>query len=108
MALDLDFSDVTVEDLDDWEEVVSTSIMLRAEKDAAKIDWDAIPPDKLILGTEALSYVSKPRLAKRVKHQELQNVTNCAASWHNYMEKQITVCGLLGPHDCLLQMFQRS
>ncbi|XP_064387890.1 zinc finger MYM-type protein 2-like [Halichondria panicea] len=81
MALDLDFSDVTVEDLDDWEEVVSTSIMLRAEKDAAKIDWDAIPTDKLILGTEALSYVSKPRLAKRVKYQELQDVTNCAASF---------------------------
>ena len=80
MALDLNFPDVTVEDLDDWEEVVSTSIMLRAEKDAAKIDWDAIPPDQLILGTEALSYVSKPRLAKRVKHQELQDVTNCAAS----------------------------
>ncbi len=79
MALDLNLSDVT-EDLDDWEEVVSTSIMLRAKKDAVNIDWDAIPPDQLLLGTKALYYVSKPRQAKQVKHQEILDVTNCAVS----------------------------
>ncbi len=75
----LDFSDITPEDLEnDWDDVISTSIMLRAERDAANIDWDAIPSDQLVVGTEVLSYISKPRKAKRAKHQELQDVTNCA------------------------------
>ena len=70
---------ITLKDLEnDWDDVISTSIMLRAERDAANIDWDAIPSDQLVVGTEVLSYISKPRKAKRAKHQELQDVTNCA------------------------------
>ncbi len=50
----LDFSDALKDLEDDWDDVVSTSIMLRAERDALNIDWDAIPADQLILGTELL------------------------------------------------------
>ena len=61
MAFD---SEISLEELEDsdWDGAVSSSILIRAQRTAETIDWDAIPEDQLLLGPELLAFVKEDKV----------------------------------------------
>ena len=60
MAFD---SEVSLQELEDsdWDEEVSTSILIQAQRNSETINWDVIPEDQLVLGPELLAFVKEDK-----------------------------------------------
>ena len=60
MAFDSEISLQELED-SDWDEEVSTSILIQAKRNSETINWDVIPEDQLVLGPELLAFVKEDK-----------------------------------------------
>ena len=75
MAFDSEISLQELED-SDWDGAVSSSILIRAQRTAETIDWNTIPEDQVVLGSELLAFVKEDKV--ELPKLELESVKSPA------------------------------